>query len=96
MDQDVRRTAMDEILRFIFKSIEEGRSIHESSIIYEMHMVLLKNSKLKINVSDITEVIDELMQQGFINREADEEFDRGFKLVLSPSGKLRVKMDNAS
>ena len=93
MDQDVRRIAMDEILRFIFKSNEEGKSVHEASIVYEMRTLLAKNTKRRISVSEITEVIAQLKKQGFINREADEEFDRGFRLVLSPGGKLRVKMD---
>lgn len=84
---------MDEILRFIFKSNEEGKSVHEASIVYEMRTLLAKNTKRRISVSEITEVIAQLKKQGFINREADEEFDRGFRLVLSPGGKLRVKMD---
>ena len=96
MRQDVRRKAEDEILRFIFKSTVEGRSVHEASIVYEMRTLLGKNAKLKINVSQIAKVIADLKKQGFINREADEDFDRGFRLALSPSGKLRVKMDNTS
>jgi DNA-binding MarR family transcriptional regulator len=96
MKQDVRRMAEDEILRFIFINSKEGKSIHEASIVYEMRTLLTKNAKLKINVSQITKVIADLKKQGFINREADEDFDRGFRLVLSPSGKLRVKMDKTS
>ncbi len=93
MKQEIRRRAEDEILNFIFTSIEEGKSVHESSIVYEMRSRLVKNAKIKISVSEIAKVIAQLKKQGFINREADEDFDRGFRLVLSPGGKLRVKMD---